>query len=352
MKPANWLRDKRDDRLLVVDAASAALEHARFTELGRYLGAGDVLVVNDAATIPAAWQFTRAGEAGELRVMLFDARGGLEADAVVLGPGTMHERTEDRSPPPALAEGEMLALAGGARARVIACGGSSARRVRLRFEGEKKEILRALYGFAKPIQYAYVARPLALYHVVLPYAGRPWASEMPSAGRPLDFAALSRLRAAGVKVVAITHGAGVSSTGDAELDRALPFPERYEIGAQAAQTIEAARVAGRRVVAVGTSVVRALESAARASVEGRIEPGAAVTSLRIGAETTRLVVDAVVTGMHEIGTSHFELLEAFAGRAPLEAAVAAGDAAGYLLHEFGDSMLVVAPPRESARVAA
>jgi S-adenosylmethionine:tRNA ribosyltransferase-isomerase len=188
--------------------------------------------------------------------------------------------------------------------------------------------------------------------VVLPYAGRPWASEMPSAGRPLDFGALSRLRAAGVVVVAVTHGAGISSTGDADLDRALPFPERYEIGARAAAAIEAARASGKRVVALGTSVVRALESAARVGPDGRVEPGAAVTSLRVGAETKRLVVDAVVTGMHEIGTSHFALLEAFAGRAPLEAAVAAGDAAGYLLHELGDSMLVVAPPRRSALAAA
>ncbi len=352
MKPASWLRDKREDRLLVLDAETSRLDHARFTDLARYLRAGDVMVVNDAATIPAAWAFTRAGEPGELRVLLFDGANGLEADAVVLGTGSMRERTEDRGAPPALREGEMLSLLGGARARVIASGERNPRRVRLRFDGDKREILRALYGFAKPIQYAYVERPLALYNVVLPYAGRPWASEMPSAGRPLDFAALSRLRAAGVLVVAITHGAGISSTGDAALDRELPFPERYQIGERAADVIEAARATGRRVVAVGTSVVRALESAARASPHGGIEASAAVTSLRVGADTERVVVDAVVTGMHEVDTSHFALLEAFASRAALEAAVAAGDAGGYLLHELGDSMLVVAPPREAARRAA
>jgi S-adenosylmethionine:tRNA ribosyltransferase-isomerase len=350
MRPARWPRDKREDRLLVLDGATGALEHTRFSELSRFLRAGDVLVVNDAATIPAAWAFTRGRDEGELRVLLFDGAHGLEADAVVLGAGHMRERTEDRRPPARLAEGEKLTLAGGATALVIACGPDSPRRVRLRFDGEKREILRALYAFAVPIQYAYVERPLALYNVVLPYAGRPWASEMPSAGRPLDFAALSRLRAGGIQVVAITHGAGISSTGDAALDRALPFPERYAIGSQAAAAIEAARCAGKRIVAVGTSVVRALESAVRAS--GRIEAGEAVTSLRVGAASERRVVDAVVTGMHEIGTSHFSLLEAFAGRAELEAAVAAGDEGGYLLHEFGDSMLVVAPPRIAAERAA
>lgn len=352
MNPAVWPREKSEDRLLVLDGARGGLIHGHYRDLGRFLERGDVLVVNDAATLPAAWSFQRGPDRGELRVLVFDGPHGLEADAVVLGPGSMGERTEDRPPPPPLAEGELLSLAGGARAHVIATDRVEPRRVRLRFDGEKRKILRALYASAKPIQYAYVARPLALYHVVLPYAGRPWASEMPSAGRPLDFALLSRLRAGGVKVVAITHGAGISSTGDAALDRALPFPERYEIGAHASAMIEAARREGRRVVAMGTSVVRALESAARASASGRVEAGAAVTSLRVGASTERLVVDAVVTGMHEVGTSHFELLEAFAGRDALEAAVAAGDEAGYLLHEFGDSMLVLARPRETARRAA
>jgi S-adenosylmethionine:tRNA ribosyltransferase-isomerase len=264
MKPASWLRDKREDRLLVLDAETSRLDHARFTDLARYLRAGDVMVVNDAATIPAAWAFTRAGEPGELRVLLFDGANGLEADAVVLGTGSMRERTESRRA--ARASRRRDALAGrcpGARDRL-----RGATRAAYACASTENRKLRALYGFAKPIQYAYVERPLALYNVVLPYAGRPWASEMPSAGAP------SRLRGALAAARGRRSRGGDHPwrrhrpRGDAALDRELPFPERYQIGERAADVIEAARATGRRVVAVGTSVVRALESAARASRTG------------------------------------------------------------------------------------
>jgi S-adenosylmethionine:tRNA ribosyltransferase-isomerase len=146
-----------------------------------------------------------------------------------------------------------------------------------------------------------------------------------------------------VKVVALTHAAGLSATGDPAIDAALPLPERYDIPAA---TIDAVRQA-TRVVAIGTSVVRALESAAR----GGFPAGEGITDLKIGPETRRRVVDAILTGTHEIETSHFDLLRAFASRPALEQALADSEEAGLLGHELGDLWLIWGEPVDRAERA-
>ncbi len=142
-------------------------------------------------------------------------------------------------------------------------------------------------------------------------------------------------------MVRLTHGAGLSSSGRAEVDATLPRTERFEIDPAAATAIAAARARGARVVAVGTTVVRALESAALGSEP--LPSSAQDTSLVVGPTHRPRLVDAVLTGMHEPGTSHFHLLEAFAPTPMLEAACALGDAEGFLLHELGDSLLLLGP---------
>lgn len=339
MKPASSPRaDKDQDRLMVVDAERRSIEHARFGALSSLLSPGDLLVVNDAATLPAAIGFTHGGRRAELR-LLRTAQQGV-AEVVVLGEGDASMRTEDRGAPPRLREGERLELDGGAWAVVIAVDPDGPRRARIRLEGDPCEALVRLYRAARPVQYAYCDGRLALWDVQTVFAGRPWASEMPSAGRPLSWRLLGTMRERGVQITRITHGAGLSSTGDAELDRKLPLPERYALDRAAVEAVSRARAAGQRVIAVGTSVVRALESAARRAPAGALDAHEATTDLVIGPATPMLVVDAVLTGMHETGTSHFALLEAFADRELLEQAVLHGTRGGYLLHEFGDSMLV------------
>jgi S-adenosylmethionine:tRNA ribosyltransferase-isomerase len=165
--------------------------------------------------------------------------------------------------------------------------------------------------------------------------------ELPSAGRPLTWSLLSELRRRGVALAALTHAAGLSAAGDPALDRALPLPERYEIPNSTAEAIAAAKARGGRVVAVGTSVVRALEGRADAH-GGALTPGSGWTDLRIGPATRLRVVDGLLTGMHEPDTSHFELLRAFAPSSLLERAHAHATASGYLGHEFGDSSLILA----------
>jgi S-adenosylmethionine:tRNA ribosyltransferase-isomerase len=157
------------------------------------------------------------------------------------------------------------------------------------------------------------------------------------------------LRIRGATFATLTHAAGISSTGDEDLDALLPLDEPYDIPRSTAASIEATRRRGGRIIAIGTTVVRALEDAAlRLTVRGeaptaqaRVQPGAGLATLRIGPHTQLRIVDALVTGQHEPGTSHYELLRAFLTDDVLRKVDAEVNAHAYRAHEFGDSMFVV-----------
>ncbi len=338
MTPATWPRAAPDEaRLLRIDPGRAALSDARIADLPRILRAGDLVVVNDAATLPASLGGrTSGGEVVEVR-LLGSAHGG-DFTAVLFGGGDWRARTEDRPPPP-LREQDRLILGKDLVATLTGVSPLSARLVTLRFDREGEALWSALYLHGRPVQYSYIERPLALVHVQTAYASRPWAAELPSAGRPLTLGLLLRLRRGGVGLATLTHAAGLSSTGDPILDAQLPLPEPFEIPLDTVEAVERTKAAGGRVVAVGTTVVRALEGAAAAG-EGRLHPGPGVTDLRIGAAYRPRVVDGLLTGIHEPGTSHFALLTAFAPTALLERAYQYAEAAGYVGHEFGDSSLI------------
>lgn len=323
-------------RMIHARAADALVAHRSVSDLPRVLAPGNVLVVNDAATLPAAITFDH--DHGQIELRLLRQSNLEEVEAVLLGNGDRTMRTEDRADPPVLRAGTLLTK-GDLAVRIVSLDPRSPRRARVRIEGGPVGAWRSLYDQGEVIQYSYVAEALELWDVQTVYAGRPWASEMPSAGRPLSFAMLTELRRRGIAVTRVTHGAGPSSTGDATLDRELPFPEHYRIDDDAAHTIAAAQDEGRRIVAVGTTVVRALESAAR-TAGGRITAMEAETDLHIDESTELLVCDAILTGMHDPGTSHFDLLTAFVPRTFLDRATKAAEDAGYLAHEFGDSMFV------------
>jgi S-adenosylmethionine:tRNA ribosyltransferase-isomerase len=148
---------------------------------------------------------------------------------------------------------------------------------------------------------------------------------------------LLSLSRAGIDVARVTHAAGLSSTGDADIDARLPLPEQWYVPRETAALVKRARDRGGRIIAVGTSAVRALESAA---ASGTFEAGEGITDLVLGASSRRRVVDAVLTGVHEKGTSHHALLRAFQSEAVLDHAIEASDRAGLLSHEFGDAWLV------------
>jgi S-adenosylmethionine:tRNA ribosyltransferase-isomerase len=332
-----------DARLLVVDSRGQLTHHAR-ADLPTLVGPGDLVVANDAATIPASLSgvHIRTGESLELRLA---RRTSLEPDdvvrftAIAFGVGDFRTPTEDRPAPPFLVPGDALQL-GPLRAEVIRVLGHP-RLVDVAFSGSPAQIWEGLARHGHPIQYAYMREPLALWDTWTRIASAPVAFEPPSAGFLLDWRTIAALRARGAGFATITHAAGLSSTGDAALDTLLPMDEPYRIPASTAGLIAAARRRRTRIIAVGTTVVRALEDAA-AREGGEVLRGAAVATLRVGPGTALRIVDALVTGVHERGTSHYELLRAFQADAVLLRVLEEAEAHGYRTHEFGDSVLISA----------
>jgi S-adenosylmethionine:tRNA ribosyltransferase-isomerase len=210
--------------------------------------------------------------------------------------------------------------------------------VALGFEGRRNAIWAGLASHGKPIQYAYVPAPLALWDVWTPIAGPPVAFEPPSAGFAVDWRSVVAMRARGIVFATLTHAAGISSTGDTDLDNLLPFDEPYSIPAVTADAIRVARGRGGRIVAIGTTVVRALEAAG--APDGTVWAGNGMATGRIVAGTRLRIVDALLTGAHEPGTSHHALLGAFLDQTMLRRVDAELAANHYRTHEFGDSVLM------------
>lgn len=322
--------------LMVLDPAREAPRHQTVAELPGLLEAGDVVVLNDSGTLPASLHGrTDRGEPVELRLM--GPLPGLPWRAVLFGAGDWREDTDHRAAPPPVAPGEVLRLGAGLEATVVSVDPEHPRLLEVRFDGPEAAVWAALYASGQPVRYRYLDRATRLGDHQTTYAGRPWSVELPSAGRPLSPALLSRLRERGVHVVALTHGAGLSATGDPALDALLPLPERSDLPPATVRAVEAARAGGHRVLAVGTSVVRALEG--RIAEAGALLPGEAITAHILGPGVPLRVVDGVLAGLHEPGESHYRLLQAFAPEDRLRAAAAEAAALGYLNHEFGDSSL-------------
>ena len=357
MKPATTYPARRDDvRLLVVDptvpegaATGSALHETRTPALPDFLAPGDLLVVNDAATLPASLR-GHDGGGRSIEARLIAARGGGATFAAVLfGAGDWHVRTEDRPPPPELPVGARLRF-GALDADIATRDPRSPRLVELRFAATGDDLWEALYREGRPVQYAYLAHELPLWTVQTVYAARPWAFEMPSAGRPLSWQTLLALRRKGVGWASLTHAAGLSATGDPTIDAALPLPERYEIPAATARAVTETRARGGRVVAVGTTVVRALEGATASARDGVLRPGAGETDLVITPAFRPRVVAGILSGAHAAYESHFRLLAAFAGSELIAAAATYAERGGFLTHELGDSVLVL-PGALAARAA-
>ena len=327
-------------RLLAIDGAGHVTHHAR-AEFPSLVRRGDLVIANDAATLPASLAGVHVATGSPVEVRLAARRSLLPGDvrrftAVVFGAGDFRTTTEQRPLPPRFNPGEILRL--GPLQAIVVRVLDHPRLIDAEFQGSTASTWEGLARHGRPIQYAYLQEPLAIWDTWTPIASVPAAFEAPSAGFVLDWHMLRALRERGAAFATVTHAAGISSTGDPDLDARLPFDEPYDIPAASAARIDAARRRGARIIAIGTTVVRALEDAAAG--DGHVRSGAGVATLRVGPFTPLRVVDAVVTGQHEAGTSHFELLRAFHSDEVLTRAVGEADAMGYRSHEFGDSMLV------------
>lgn len=295
---------------------------------------GDVIVLNDAATLPGSLSATSAAYSGGSFEVRLASR--IEDDrwwVVLFGPGDWRIDTNDRVPPPPLNPGDTLDIVG-LPAVIESQSPLSPRLVAVRFDAPAPKIWHAIYTNGRPIQYSHLEVELDLWDVQTILADRPWAVEMPSAGRSLTWRELDVLRRRGIDVVSVTHAAGLSATGDPELDASLPLPERSSIPQETVDAIASAKRIGGRVVALGTSAARALEG--RWLEHGELTAGDGVTDLRMGTSTPLRVVDRIVTGLHDVQESHFSLLEAFSPRPALERLLEVATAAGMRSHEFGD----------------
>ena len=310
----------RDEVRLMIARPGEDLVHTRFLDLADHLSPGDLLVVNDSATLPAALPALRAdGGAVDLHLSTPDPSNPSRWVVEVRSDG--HR---------ARARAETLQLPHGGKARLIAPY-LSPNRLWIAQLDLPEPLLDYLDHHGAPIRYAHepTARPLEDHQTI--FATHPGSAEMPSAGRPFTKRALTRLRERGIGVQRITLHTGVSSQERGE----RPYPERFAVSRHTAERVNAAQ----RVIAVGTTVVRALETVA--DTHGVVHPGEGWTNLVITPERPIRGVDALLTGWHEPDASHLLMLEAFAGRELLERSYAAAVAIGYRWHEFGDLHLLL-----------
>ncbi|MFE6595359.1 S-adenosylmethionine:tRNA ribosyltransferase-isomerase [Streptomyces sp. NPDC057781] len=339
--------DRDGVRLLV--SRGTEVSHHGFRELPGLLRAGDLLVVNTSATLAAAVDgrvgdapvvvhFSTRGDDGRWAVELREPDGrGTTRARVVVGREALPSKGGGgrRAGGP---EGTEVRLPGGAR--LVLEEPSSARGERLwwaRVSGAEVPVVLREYG--RPIRYSYTARdqPLSVYQTVfaLPSADGTGSAEMPSAARPFTARLVAELVSRGVQFAPVTLHTGVASAESHE----PPYPERFSVPEASARLINAAGAGDGRVVAVGTTAVRAVESAAGA--DGVVRARAGWTDLVVTPERGVRVVDGLLTGLHEPEASHLLMLEAVAGRAAIDRGYAAAVLGRYLWHEFGDVHLLL-----------
>jgi S-adenosylmethionine:tRNA ribosyltransferase-isomerase len=321
--------------LLVIERATGRIEHTCFDKIGNYLQAGDLLVFNSSRTLPASMR-------------------GCECSAIH-GP-CMEVRLAERLPDDSwlalllceqrdpfgcgLRAGMQIEFAEGLAATVLERDANIPRLWKLRFTISGTELVDLIYRLGKPIRYEYVSAPWDLDYYQTVYATEPGSAEMPSAGRAFTWKLLLDLKRRGIDTAYVVLHTGLSSYMDDELDRQHPASEEeYFVSRITAGKINQAREKGGRVIAVGTTVVRALESAA--SENGSVAEAHGYTRLKIDHQHRLRSVDGLLTGLHEPEASHLDLLSAFLPAEQIHAAYREAIARRYLWHEFGDLNLIL-----------
>jgi len=330
-------RGLRRDEVRLMVAARHGITHTRFSRVNRYLRRGDLLVVNSSPTMPASLAATLRGV--PIRVH-FSAMHDGENWTVEL------RRTDDAGPVTDAVPGEVVSLDAGGRLRLEGpaddLGQKATRlwRARVLVPGGLELVMRRA---GEPIRYSYLEGrwPLSAYQTIFAGSGGwPGSAEMPSAGRPFSPRLVAELRRDGIDMAAVQLHTGVSSQEAHE----VPQPESFFVSAETAAAVNRAKAAGRRVIAVGTTVTRALETVAR---NGIVAAGSGWTDLVLGPDRPAQVVDGLITGWHPPEASHLQLLDVVAGPDLVTDAYRAAVDGEYLWHEFGDSALFLPAPRQA-----
>ena len=314
-------------RLLVLDRKTGATKHSRFDHLSEFLRPKDLLVFNSSRTLPAA--LIASGPQLDVEVRLAERLPDGSWMALLKG-----AEKENRIMP-----GLLLDFGLDLTATVLSQDARIPALWRLRFSKSGTEFVDRLYRLGEPIRYRYLSSPWGLNYYQNVYGRRPGGSEMPSAGRAFSWRLLFELRRMGVETASLTLHPGLSSYLDNALDRQhIASEEEYWINQDTAEKIRRVRKNGGRLIAIGTTVVRALESMAQ---QGEIRSQHGYTRLRITAGYRLQLIDGLLTGLHEPEASHLDLLAAFVSPSAIQRAYAEAIEQRYLWHEFGDVNLIV-----------
>jgi S-adenosylmethionine:tRNA ribosyltransferase-isomerase len=322
-------------RLLVMDRATGKIEHSRFDKIDNYLRANDLLVFNSSRTLPASLR-------------------GCDCSAAH-GP-CMEVRLAERLPDDSwlalllceqgdpfgcgLRTAMQIEFAEGLSATVVERDARIPRLWKLRFSISGPQLVDLIYRLGKPIRYEYISAPWDLDYYQTVYATEPGSAEMPSAGRAFTWKLLLDLKRRGIDSAYVVLHTGLSSYMDDELDAQHPASEEeYFVSATTAEKIKRAGEKGGRVIAVGTTVVRALESIV--DLAGRVSEAHGYTRLKIDNQHQLRAVDGLLTGLHEPEASHLDLLSAFLPPEKIREAYEEAIARKYLWHEFGDLNLIL-----------
>jgi S-adenosylmethionine:tRNA ribosyltransferase-isomerase len=329
-------------RLMVSDLAADRIAHATFREIGDFMRPGDLLVVNTSGTRASALPVVRRRDGAALRLHLSTHKGG-DRWVIELRQPVGGKPSGSETRPFLTAEAsERFDLPGGGDVLLLNAHRAMAPPGTIRLWDAAVRFPepegRYLAHHAAPIRYGYVSEPWPLPCYQTVFATETGSAEMPSAGRAFTPELVTRLVADGVEFAPIVLHTGVASLEDHE----PPYEEWFRVPVETARRVNAAHVQGRRIIAVGTTAVRALETAA--GEDGFVDPEEGWTELVVTRERGMRVVNGLLTGLHEPRATHLWMLEALAGAAHLRRAYAEALARGYLWHEFGDTHLLLATP--------
>jgi S-adenosylmethionine:tRNA ribosyltransferase-isomerase len=317
-------------RLMVLNRNTGKVTHTRFDRIADFLDPGDLLVFNSSRTIPAT--LIGAARGSKIEVRLAERLPDGTWLGLLLPPSENQQL---------VAKGSILGFGEELSCEILGPDRRIPRLWQLRFSKNGADFLDSLYRVGEPVRYRYLSSPWRLGYYQNVYALQPGAAEIPSAGRAFTWRLLLQLRRSAIETTSITLHTGLSSYLDDEVDRQhLASEEEYWVSNEAAARITRARKAGRRIIAVGTTVVRALESVA-AHFGGDVRSCHRYTRLRVTAESRLQIVNGLLTGLHEPEASHLDLLAAFVPPTTIYAAYNEAIRQRYLWHEFGDLNLIL-----------
>lgn len=333
----------RDDVKLMVLDREGNVQHSQFKQIDQFLRPGDLLVFNSSRTLPASLKGCETPAGPCLEVRLAHQQADSTWLALLLCQSSLSQskpsKPEERFACN-LRSGMRLNFGHGLTAQIESRDERISRLWKLRFSAAGNELMNRLHQIGQPVRYSYVSEPCDLDYYQTVYARVPGSAEMPSAGRAFTWQLLFKLKQQGIDTAHIVLHTGLSSYLDDALDEQHPASEEeYFISEQAAARINKTRQQGGRVIAVGTTVVRALESVA--NEQAQVMPGHGYTRLFITAQHNLKVVDSLLTGMHEPEASHLDLLTAFLPPEKLQPAYEEAVRQKYLWHEFGDLNLII-----------